>query len=80
MQSQKWMQTARLLTALLPGLLLGHLADTTPFTFRDGYIHRPTAPGPGITIDEDAVRAAAERGHRWRTPVLRNADGSLAPW
>jgi galactonate dehydratase len=60
--------------------LLDYLADTTPFTFRDGYIDRPTAPGLGITIDEDAVRAAAERGHRWRNPVWRNTDGSLAAW
>jgi hypothetical protein len=60
--------------------LLDYLADSTPFTFRDGYIDRPTAPGLGITIDEDAVRAAAERGHRWRNPVWRNADGSLTSW
>ncbi|WP_460072621.1 galactonate dehydratase [Streptomyces sp. YKOK-I1] len=60
--------------------LLGYLADTEPFTVRDGFIERPTGPGLGITIDEDAVRAAAERGHHWRTPVFRNADGSLAPW
>jgi galactonate dehydratase len=60
--------------------LLDYLADTTPFTFRDGYIDRPTAPGLGITIDENAVRAAAERGHRWRNDVWRNADGSLAAW
>lgn len=60
--------------------LLGYLLDTEPFTVRDGFIERPTGPGLGITIDEDAVRAAAARGHHWRTPVLRNADGSLAPW
>jgi galactonate dehydratase len=60
--------------------LLDYLVDTEPFTFRDGYIDRLTAPGLGITIDEDAVRAAAERGHRWRNDVWRNADGSLAAW
>ncbi|WP_276615608.1 enolase C-terminal domain-like protein [Nonomuraea basaltis] len=48
---------------------LDYLADTTPFTFRDGYIGRPTPPDLGITIDENAVRAAAERGHCWRDPV-----------
>jgi galactonate dehydratase len=60
--------------------LLDYLVDPETFAFRDGYIERPTAPGLGITIDEDAVRAAAERGHRWRNPVWRNADGSLASW
>ncbi|MFE9440069.1 enolase C-terminal domain-like protein [Streptomyces sp. NPDC006602] len=62
------------------GGLLDSLVDTEAFTFRDGYIDRLTAPGLGITIDEDAVRAAAERGHRWRNPLWRNADGSLASW
>ncbi|MGN9842226.1 galactonate dehydratase [Nonomuraea sp. H19] len=60
--------------------LLGYLLDPEPFTVRDGYIERPTGPGLGITIDEDALRAAAERGHRWRNPLWRNADGSLAAW
>jgi galactonate dehydratase len=60
--------------------LLGYLADASPFEVQDGYIHRLTAPGLGITVDEDKVRAAAERGHRWRNPVWRNADGSLASW
>jgi galactonate dehydratase len=60
--------------------LLDYLVDAEPFAFRDGYIDRLTAPGLGITIDENAVRAAAERGHRWRNDVWRNADGSLASW
>jgi galactonate dehydratase len=60
--------------------LLAYLVDAEPFTFRDGYIERLTAPGLGITVDEDAVRTAAERGHRWRNPVWHNADGSLASW
>lgn len=60
--------------------LLGYLADASPFEVQGGYIHRLTAPGLGITVDEDKVRAAAERGHRWRNPVWRNADGSLASW
>jgi galactonate dehydratase len=60
--------------------LLNYLLDPSPFTAEAGYIPRLTAPGLGITIDEDAVRAAAERGHSWRNPVWRNADGSLAAW
>ncbi|MEV8566665.1 galactonate dehydratase [Streptomyces sp. NPDC051322] len=60
--------------------LLGYLVDSVPFAVRDGYIDRPTGPGLGITVDEAAVREAAARGHHWRNPVWRNADGSLAPW
>jgi galactonate dehydratase len=57
-----------------------YLADTTPFTCVEGHVARPTGPGLGITIDEDAVRAAAEEGHAWRPPVWRHDDGSLAEW
>ncbi|MFC8520262.1 galactonate dehydratase [Streptomyces sp. NPDC057257] len=62
------------------GGLLDYLLDPSPFTAQDGHIPRLTGPGLGITIDEDAVRTAAERGHRWLNPVWRHADGSLAPW
>jgi galactonate dehydratase len=60
--------------------LLDHLVDVTPFRFADGYVERPAAPGLGIEVDDKAVVAAAEQGHRWRSPVWRNADGSLAEW
>lgn len=60
--------------------LLDYLVDKSVFAFRDGYIERPTGPGLGIEIDEAAVRAAADRGHRWRSPVWRHRDGSLAEW
>ena len=60
--------------------LLGYLVDPAPFTFVDGCIERPTGPGLGIEVDEAAVRRAAERGHAWRTPLWRHADGSLAAW
>ena len=60
--------------------LLGYLVDTAPFTFVDGGIARPTGPGLGIEVDEAEVRRAAERGHDWRTPLWRHADGSLASW
>jgi galactonate dehydratase len=60
--------------------LTGYLADTGPFAFVDGQLARPTGPGLGIEIDEDAVRRAAEAGHAWRSPVWRHEDGSLAEW
>jgi galactonate dehydratase len=60
--------------------LLDYLVDPAPFTFSGGSIERPTGPGLGIEVDESAVRRAAERGHSWRTPLWRHADGSLAAW
>ena len=51
-----------------------------PFAFDAGYVARPDAPGLGVEIDEEKVRAAAATGHRWRNPVWRREDGSVAEW
>ena len=50
----------------------------TPFQLREGYIELPTAPGLGIEIDEEAVRAL--EGHEWKSPHLFHEDGSVADW
>lgn len=60
--------------------LLDYVVDPTPFRFVDGMADRPVTPGLGITVDEDAVRRAAEVGHRWRNPVWTHPDGSFAEW
>ena len=60
--------------------LLDYLVDGSVFRFADGYVERMTGAGLGIDVDEKAVIAAAEQGHRWRSPVWRNVDGSLAEW
>jgi galactonate dehydratase len=60
--------------------LLDYLADSSVFDYADGFVSLPTAPGLGITIDEDVVRAAAAVGHQWRNPVWRLQDGSIAEW
>ncbi|WP_019004295.1 galactonate dehydratase [Cohnella laeviribosi] len=60
--------------------LLDFLKDPSVFTYRDGYVDIPSGPGLGVEIDEDKVRKAAEIGHKWRNPVWRHADGSIAEW
>ncbi len=50
------------------------------FGYSDGYAMIPTQPGLGIDVDEDAVRRAAADPHRWRNPLWRHPDGSLAEW
>ncbi|EHR60563.1 galactonate dehydratase [Saccharomonospora cyanea] len=60
--------------------LLDYVLDRAPFAFPEGVIRRWEAPGLGVDIDEDAVRAADARGHRWRPPVRRHEDGSFAEW
>jgi galactonate dehydratase len=60
--------------------LLSYVLDTEPFRFVDGHAVRGGLPGLGVTVDEDAVRAASQSAHRWRNPVWRHHDGSLAEW
>ncbi|MEV6037831.1 galactonate dehydratase [Nonomuraea sp. NPDC052116] len=60
--------------------VLDYCLDKTPLTFVNGYVERLTAPGLGIEIDDQAVRAADKKGHAWRSPVWRHRDGSYAEW
>jgi len=60
--------------------ILDYLADRSVFAYHGGYVPLPQGPGLGIEIDEDAVRRAATVGHRWRNPIWRLADGSIAEW
>jgi galactonate dehydratase len=60
--------------------VLDYVLDKAPLKFVKGHIERLTGPGLGIEMDEAAVRAADARGHVWRTPVWRHADGALAEW
>ena len=60
--------------------LLDYLVDPSVFHYNAGYVPLMTAPGLGITVNEEAVREAAKTGHRWRNPVWRNEDGSVAEW
>ncbi|WP_022891287.1 galactonate dehydratase [Agromyces subbeticus] len=59
--------------------LLDYLVDTSVLELRDGHIDRPTGPGLGIEVDEALVRRVAKE-HRWRSPIWRHPDGSLAEW
>lgn len=60
--------------------LLDYLTDRAPFAYRDGYVDMPTGPGLGIEIDQAYVDERMAEGHRWRNPVWRHADGSVAEW
>jgi galactonate dehydratase len=60
--------------------LLDYLTDTTVFTYDNGYVRIPDGPGLGIDINEDYVTEQAMLGHRWRNPIWRHTDGSVAEW
>jgi galactonate dehydratase len=60
--------------------VLDYLADPSVFTHQEGYIPLLTGPGLGIEVDEAKVRELAAIGHDWKSPVWRNADGTVAEW
>lgn len=60
--------------------LLDYLKDPNVFSYQEGYASIPKGPGLGIEIDEALVREAAKTGHDWKSPVWRNADGTVAEW
>ncbi len=60
--------------------LLNFVTDPEVLTPVDGFLPIPGKPGLGVTIDEQAVREAHKQPHRWRNPLWRHQDGSLAEW
>ncbi len=60
--------------------LLTFVRNPQVFALTDGSLKVPQGPGLGVEIDEEAVREADRREHRWRNPVWRSADGSVAEW
>jgi galactonate dehydratase len=62
------------------GDLTSYVTDPTPFTWVNGHADWNPLPGLGITVDEDAVRAADKVGHAWRNPIWTHEDGSFAEW
>ena len=60
--------------------LLDYLVDPTVFTYENGYVSIPADSGLGITIDEKIVAERAVQAHRWRNPIWRHDDGSIAEW
>lgn len=60
--------------------LLSFCANPDVLTPKDGFLSIPEGPGLGVEVDESKVREAAKNRHRWRNPIWRHADGSVAEW
>lgn len=60
--------------------LLDYLVDRSPFDYNEGFVKIPNGPGLGIEINQAYVDERAAEGHRWRNPIWRHADGSVAEW
>jgi galactonate dehydratase len=60
--------------------LLDYIKDPSVFQHKDGYLPIPKGPGLGIEVNEEYVVERSKVGHRWRAPVWRHHDGSVAEW
>ena len=60
--------------------VLDYVKDRSVFAYSDGFVAIPHGPGLGIAVNEDYVAERAAIGHRWRNPIWRHADGSVAEW
>ncbi len=60
--------------------LLDYISNREVFKYEDGFVAIPNGPGLGIEINEEYVLEQARIGHRWRNPIWRHADGSVAEW
>ena len=60
--------------------LMSFVSEPAVLSPQDGFLLIPEGPGLGVSIDEDGVRKAHETRHRWRNPIWRSDDGSLAEW
>jgi galactonate dehydratase len=60
--------------------LLDYVVDRSVFAYEDGFVSIPGGPGLGIEVNEAYVAERAAIGHRWRNPIWRHTDGSVAEW
>ncbi|NYZ16821.1 galactonate dehydratase [Azospirillum sp. RWY-5-1] len=60
--------------------VLDYLLDPSPLRIENGYLPVLTGPGLGVEVNEAFVVEQAKKGHEWRSPVWRHADGSVAEW
>lgn len=60
--------------------LLDYLQDASVFKYENGFVNIPSAPGLGITINEEKVIEMSKVGHNWKNPLWHHEDGSVAEW
>ncbi|EPE94213.1 galactonate dehydratase [Rhizobium grahamii] len=60
--------------------ILDYISNKEVFHYADGFVDIPQGPGLGIEVNEAYVIERAKEGHRWRNPLWRHEDGSVAEW
>ena len=60
--------------------VLDYALNKEDFEFVDGRVKMPTKPGLGVEVNKELVIEENKNPHRWKNPVWRHADGSVAEW
>ena len=60
--------------------LLDYVLNKEDFTCHNGDIAALPKPGLGVVMDEERLLHASRQPPKWRNPVWRHADGSVAEW
>jgi len=60
--------------------VLDYIKNPDVFKYHDGYAEFPTLPGLGLEINKELVVEENSRPHRWKNPVWRHNDNSVAEW
>ena len=60
--------------------VLDYALNKDDFDFKDGYVDLPKKPGLGVEVNKELVIEENKNPHRWKNPVWRHADGSVAEW
>lgn len=60
--------------------VLDYVLNREDYAFHDGFMNLPGKPGLGVEVNETLVLEENQEPHRWRNPVWRHEDGSVAEW
>ncbi len=60
--------------------VLDYVLNREDYAFHDGFVNLPGKPGLGVEVNEALVLEENQEPHRWRNPVWRHEDGSVAEW
>ena len=60
--------------------VLDYIKNKEVYTFTDGFASLPEKDGLGIEVNRELVLEENRMPHRWKNPVWRHEDGSIAEW
>ena len=60
--------------------VLDYIDNKEDFRFVGGFVNLPVKAGLGVQVNKALVIEENENPHRWKNPVWRHRDGSVAEW